>query len=39
MESMCAIGWKPVRGIGIMQGVLSSESFEALLIEGLTVLG
>ena len=36
VESMCAIGWKPVCGIGIMQGVLS-EGFEALLVEGVTV--
>ena len=30
VESMCVIGWKPVCGIGIMQGVLSSKGFEGL---------
>ena len=39
VESMCTIGWKSVCGIGIMQGVLRSEGFEALLVEGLAVCG
>ena len=37
MEGMCAIGWKPVCEIGIVQGVFRGEGFESLLVESLTV--
>ena len=37
MESMSAIGWKPVCRIGIMQRILGGEGFESLLIESLAV--
>ena len=37
MEGMCAIGWKPVGGIGIVQGVFRGEGFESLLVESLAV--
>ena len=37
VESMCAIGWKQVGGIGIVQGILGGEGFESLLVESLAV--
>ena len=39
VEGMCAIGWKPVCGIGIVQGVFRGEGFESLLVESLAVCG